>query len=233
VGSRISIGDGEGADGLDRLHVLFVDNFDSFTYNLVEYVSEHAEPTVLRNTATLADVRAADPDAIVISPGRGRLRGPRPGLSGGTVSLAGRRRRSRAVVVSARAAVGETDLVMACATASIPSRGSSSTRSRYSQPSDVTLSGTFSPAYKSGERKSPSENPLLFPLRFGFSLSFLPPQFHFHSGRLTIKRLPKQCFLRSIRPASQRFRGHRTEKQHLYKTVRTRIRKGYSNRTRT
>jgi len=96
VGSRISIGDGEGADGLDRLHVLFVDNFDSFTYNLVEYVSEHAEPTVLRNTATLADVRAADPDAIVISPGRGRLRGPRPGLSGGTVSLAGRRRRSRA-----------------------------------------------------------------------------------------------------------------------------------------
>jgi len=43
VGSRISIGDGEGADGLDRLHVLFVDNFDSFTYNLVECVSEHAE----------------------------------------------------------------------------------------------------------------------------------------------------------------------------------------------
>jgi anthranilate synthase component 2 len=51
--------------------VLFVDNFDSFTYNLVEYVSEHAETKVVRNTASLADVRAADPDAIVISPGPG------------------------------------------------------------------------------------------------------------------------------------------------------------------
>ena len=51
--------------------VLFVDNFDSFTYNLVEYVSEHAETEVVRNTASLKDVRAADPDAIVISPGPG------------------------------------------------------------------------------------------------------------------------------------------------------------------
>ncbi len=52
--------------------VLFVDNFDSFTYNLVEYVSEHgAETEVLRNTASLSAVRAADPDAIVISPGPG------------------------------------------------------------------------------------------------------------------------------------------------------------------
>ncbi|MFC6837613.1 anthranilate synthase component II [Halomarina ordinaria] len=51
--------------------VLFVDNFDSFTYNLVEYVSQHAETTVVKNTASLADVRAADPDAIVLSPGPG------------------------------------------------------------------------------------------------------------------------------------------------------------------
>ncbi len=51
--------------------VLFVDNFDSFTYNLVEYVSEHAATEVVRNTATLSDIRAADPDAIVISPGPG------------------------------------------------------------------------------------------------------------------------------------------------------------------
>ena len=51
--------------------VLFVDNFDSFTYNLVEYVSEHADTTVVKNTASLADVRAADPDAIVLSPGPG------------------------------------------------------------------------------------------------------------------------------------------------------------------
>ncbi|MFC7079570.1 anthranilate synthase component II [Halorussus caseinilyticus] len=51
--------------------VLFVDNFDSFTYNLVEYTSEHAETEVVRNTASLADVREADPDAIVVSPGPG------------------------------------------------------------------------------------------------------------------------------------------------------------------
>ena len=51
--------------------VLFVDNFDSFTYNLVEYVSEHAETEVVRNTASLQDIRGADPDAIVISPGPG------------------------------------------------------------------------------------------------------------------------------------------------------------------
>jgi anthranilate synthase component 2 len=51
--------------------VLFIDNFDSFTYNLVEYVSEHAETEVVRNTASLDDVRAVDPDAIVISPGPG------------------------------------------------------------------------------------------------------------------------------------------------------------------
>ena len=53
------------------LSVLFVDNFDSFTYNLVEYVSEHAGCAVLTNDVALADVEAADPDAIVISPGPG------------------------------------------------------------------------------------------------------------------------------------------------------------------
>jgi anthranilate synthase component 2 len=50
---------------------VFVDNFDSFTYNLVEYVSEHADTEVFRNTAALTDIRAADPDAVVISPGPG------------------------------------------------------------------------------------------------------------------------------------------------------------------
>jgi anthranilate synthase component 2 len=51
--------------------ILFIDNFDSFTYNLVEYVREHANTEVLLNTASLAEVRARDPDAIVISPGPG------------------------------------------------------------------------------------------------------------------------------------------------------------------
>ena len=51
--------------------VLFVDNFDSFTYNLVEYVSQHARTTVRRNTASLAELRDVDPDAVVVSPGPG------------------------------------------------------------------------------------------------------------------------------------------------------------------
>jgi anthranilate synthase component 2 len=59
------------ATGPDRPRVLFVDNFDSFTYNLVEYVSQHAATEVVKNTASLADVRAADPDAVVLSPGPG------------------------------------------------------------------------------------------------------------------------------------------------------------------
>jgi anthranilate synthase component 2 len=61
----------------ERKRVLFVDNFDSFTYNLVEYVSEHADTEVVRNTATLEDVRAVDPDAIVISPGPGHPKNDR------------------------------------------------------------------------------------------------------------------------------------------------------------
>jgi len=59
------------------LDVLFVDNFDSFTYNLVEYTSEFADTEVVRNTASLADVREADPDAIVVSPGPGHPKNDR------------------------------------------------------------------------------------------------------------------------------------------------------------
>jgi anthranilate synthase component 2 len=58
-------------DAADRPEVLFVDNFDSFTYNLVEYVSEHANTSVVRNTVSIDEIRAADPDGIVISPGPG------------------------------------------------------------------------------------------------------------------------------------------------------------------
>jgi anthranilate synthase component 2 len=57
--------------------VLFVDNFDSFTYNLVEYVSQHTDTEVLRNTASLSAVRDVDPDAIVISPGPGHPKNDR------------------------------------------------------------------------------------------------------------------------------------------------------------
>ena len=61
----------------DLPRVLFIDNFDSFTYNLVEYVSEHARTEVVRNTATLDEVRDIDPDAIVISPGPGHPKNER------------------------------------------------------------------------------------------------------------------------------------------------------------
>jgi len=67
------------------MKVLVVDNFDSFTYNLVEYISEHPDPLtgepitveVVKNTATLEEVRAVDPDAIVISPGPGHPKNDR------------------------------------------------------------------------------------------------------------------------------------------------------------
>jgi anthranilate synthase/aminodeoxychorismate synthase-like glutamine amidotransferase len=51
--------------------LLVVDNYDSFTYNLVQYLAElGAEPAVHRNDAIgLDDVAAFAPDAIVISPG--------------------------------------------------------------------------------------------------------------------------------------------------------------------
>ena len=52
--------------------MLFVlDNYDSFTYNLVQYAGElGAEPVVYRNDAlTVEDVLALAPSAIVISPG--------------------------------------------------------------------------------------------------------------------------------------------------------------------
>jgi para-aminobenzoate synthetase component 2 len=56
-----------------KLRILMVDNYDSFTYNLVQYLGElGAEVIVKRNDAIdLAGVRALQPDAIVISPGPG------------------------------------------------------------------------------------------------------------------------------------------------------------------
>lgn len=51
--------------------ILVIDNYDSFTYNLVQYFGElGAELTVWRNDAfSLDDVRTLNPEAIVISPG--------------------------------------------------------------------------------------------------------------------------------------------------------------------
>ena len=54
--------------------VLVLDNYDSFTYNLVQYLGElGAAITVKRNDeATVADIRALAPERILISPGPGR-----------------------------------------------------------------------------------------------------------------------------------------------------------------
>ncbi|HYR97110.1 MAG TPA: aminodeoxychorismate/anthranilate synthase component II [Candidatus Binatus sp.] len=51
--------------------LLMVDNYDSFTYNLVQYLGElGAAVDVRRNDAvTLDEIAAARPDAVVISPG--------------------------------------------------------------------------------------------------------------------------------------------------------------------
>jgi anthranilate synthase/aminodeoxychorismate synthase-like glutamine amidotransferase len=54
--------------------VLVIDNYDSFTYNLVQYLGElGADVRVMRNDSiTVEDVIEAKPDRIVISPGPGR-----------------------------------------------------------------------------------------------------------------------------------------------------------------
>ncbi|WP_019586815.1 anthranilate synthase component II [Deinococcus apachensis] len=51
--------------------ILLIDNYDSFTYNLVQYFGElGCELTVWRNDQfTLEDVRKLNPEAIVVSPG--------------------------------------------------------------------------------------------------------------------------------------------------------------------
>ncbi len=52
-------------------HILMIDNYDSFTYNLVQFLGIlGAELTVLRNDhMSLGDVERLRPDGIVISPG--------------------------------------------------------------------------------------------------------------------------------------------------------------------
>lgn len=59
--------------------ILVIDNYDSFTYNLVQYLGElgqtlsvAADIQVFRNDQiTLAEIQAINPDGIVISPGPG------------------------------------------------------------------------------------------------------------------------------------------------------------------
>ena len=54
--------------------ILVIDNYDSFVYNLVQYLGElGAEPIVHRHNAiTLEQALDFDPDGVLISPGPGR-----------------------------------------------------------------------------------------------------------------------------------------------------------------
>ena len=57
---------------MTRPTVLVIDNYDSFVYNLVQYVGTHADVVVRRNDEiTLESIRTLDPDGIVVSPGPG------------------------------------------------------------------------------------------------------------------------------------------------------------------
>lgn len=54
--------------------LLMIDNYDSFTYNLVQYFGELGEDVrVVRNDQiTLDEVEALAPERICVSPGRAR-----------------------------------------------------------------------------------------------------------------------------------------------------------------
>jgi len=56
---------------MSKLRILMVDNYDSFTYNLVQYFAElGAEVQVQRNDEiTIAQIAEIKPDRLVISPG--------------------------------------------------------------------------------------------------------------------------------------------------------------------
>jgi anthranilate synthase component 2 len=66
------------------VRVLVVDNYDSFTYNLVHLLEELGAEVVVRRSdeVTVAAARELDPDRLVVSPGPGR-----PVDAGGSVEL--------------------------------------------------------------------------------------------------------------------------------------------------
>ncbi|NJD75599.1 MAG: aminodeoxychorismate/anthranilate synthase component II [Candidatus Methanoperedens sp.] len=60
------------------MKVLFVNNKDSFVWNLVDYVSIfEPDTTVVPNTISLKEVKELEPDAIIISPGPGHPANPK------------------------------------------------------------------------------------------------------------------------------------------------------------
>jgi anthranilate synthase/aminodeoxychorismate synthase-like glutamine amidotransferase len=63
--------------GVAGPRVLVIDNYDSFVYNLVQYLGElGATPVVHRHDAlSLEELQAIEPDALLVSPGPGRPEG--------------------------------------------------------------------------------------------------------------------------------------------------------------
>jgi len=55
------------------LRVLIIDNYDSFVYNLAQYIGELGAETIVRRNdeITLKEIRELKPDRIVLSPGPG------------------------------------------------------------------------------------------------------------------------------------------------------------------
>ncbi len=55
------------------VEVLLVDNFDSFVYNLYQYVGElGADVVVKRNNISLNEIETMNPEKLIVSPGPGR-----------------------------------------------------------------------------------------------------------------------------------------------------------------
>ena len=54
--------------------ILLIDNFDSFTFNLYQYLGELGERTAVyrNNQLSIEQIREMNPKAIILSPGPGR-----------------------------------------------------------------------------------------------------------------------------------------------------------------
>ena len=96
------------------MRVLVVDNFDSFTFTLVDYLrTAGAEVTVARNNAVTADAAIGAFDALLISPGPGR-----PEDAGISVDLAAACIRARKPLLGV--CLGHQAIALACGSAIAP-----------------------------------------------------------------------------------------------------------------
>ncbi len=110
--------------------IAMIDNYDSFTYNIVQYLREMTEEVwVVRNDAvTVDEIEARTPSAIVISPGPGR-----PGDAG--ISLETIRRFSGRVPLLG-VCLGHQAIAQAFGGRIVPAR-----RLMHGKTSDITADG--------------------------------------------------------------------------------------------